>query len=104
MDRKTRRGRVDIRAKIDLHDMRLDQAELALHGALVRAAAAQIPVLLVITGKGVRLEGKIRQAFPGWISSPAMNEYVASYAQAHIRHGGTGAWYIFLRTPKPRAE
>ena len=96
-DRKTRRGQVEIEARIDLHDMTLNAAYPALKRAVKKAAKSQKEVLLVITGKGVRLEGKIRGAFPAWIQSPDIKPYISGYAPAHIRHGGSGAWYVFIR-------
>lgn len=96
-DRKVRRGQVTIDSKIDLHDMTLAQAEPALHRAIMRASNRNHKCVLVVTGKGMRLEGKLRRAFPGWISDTAIRPLIATYAQAHIRHGGSGAWYVFLK-------
>lgn len=96
-DKKTRRGRVEIDAKIDLHDMTQDQARPALARAIMRAAKHNKNCLLVVTGKGVRLNGVLRQNFPNWINDPALRPHIATYAQAHIKHGGAGAWYVFLK-------
>lgn len=97
-DKKTRRGRVGIDAKIDLHDMTQDEARPALARAIMRAAKHNKNCLLVVTGKGVRLNGVLRQNFPHWINDPALRPHIATYAQAHIKHGGAGAWYVFLKT------
>jgi len=96
-DKKTRRGRVEIDAKIDLHDMIQDEARPALSRAIMRAAKHNKKCLLVVTGKGVRLNGVLRQNFPNWINDPALRPHIATYAQAHIKHGGAGAWYVFLK-------
>jgi len=96
-DKKTRRGRVEIDAKIDLHDMTQDEARPALSRAVMRAAKHNKKCLLVVTGKGVRLNGVLRQNFPNWINDPALRPHIATYAQAHIKHGGAGAWYVFLK-------
>ena len=98
-DKRVRRGRIDIDVKIDLHDLTQAQAYPALERALIRAANRNLKCVLVVTGKGARLEGVLRRAFPGWINSPDLRPLVASYAPAHIRHGGSGAWYVFLKTP-----
>lgn len=97
-DKKTRRGRVEIDSKIDLHDMTLSQAQPALQRAVIRAAKKNHHCLLVITGKGARLEGVIRRHFPDWIADASLRPLIASYAPAHIRHGGSGAWYVFLKS------
>ncbi|WP_416878886.1 Smr/MutS family protein [Litorimonas sp.] len=96
-DKKTRRGRVEIDAKIDLHDMTQSEARPALSRAIMRAVKHNKKCLLVVTGKGVRLNGVLRQNFPNWIKDPTLRPHIATYAQAHIRHGGAGAWYVFLK-------
>lgn len=96
-DRKTRRGRVDIDAKIDLHDRTQDEAYPLLKLTLERSVSRGHKCVLVVTGKGARLDGVLRRAFPDWINSPEVRPMVANYAQAHIRHGGAGAWYVFLK-------
>lgn len=96
-DKRVRRGRIEINRWIDLHDMTRGQAEAALFN-LVRASYAQDHrCLLVITGKGLRLNGVLRQNLPHWLNAPDIRPLIASYAQAHIKHGGTGAWYVFLK-------
>lgn len=102
-DRKTRRGRIVIDAKLDLHDKTQAEAWPLLSLTVKRSARRGHSCLLVITGKGIRLDGVLRRAFPVWINSPDIRPLIASYAPAHIRHGGTGAWYIFLKRTKGRS-
>ena len=97
-DKKVRRGRIVIDAKIDLHDMTREQARPALLRAVMRAAKHNKSCLLVVTGKGPRLEGVLRQSFQNWINEADIRPFIASYAPAHIKHGGSGAWYVFLKT------
>ncbi len=97
-DKKVRRGRVDIDRKIDLHDQTRQQAELTLKRGLIRAYNQNQKTILVITGKGARLDGVLRQAFPEWMKDGDIRPIIASFAQAHIRHGGSGAWYVFLKS------
>jgi DNA-nicking Smr family endonuclease len=96
-DKRVRRGRVEVDAKIDLHDMTQADAKPALHRAIMRAANRNKRCLLVITGKGLRGDGVLRRNFPTWIADPAVRPLIATYAPAHLRHGGTGAWYVFLK-------
>ena len=96
-DKRVRRGRVDIEAKIDLHDMTQDKARPALHRAIMRASNRNKSCLLVVTGKGLRGDGVLRRNFPIWIGEPTVRPLIASYAPAHLKHGGTGAWYVFLK-------
>ncbi len=96
-DKRVRRGRVEIDAKIDLHDMTQDLARTALHRAIMQAANRNKFCLLVITGKGLRGDGVLRRNFPNWIAEPTVRPLIASYAPAHLKHGGSGAWYVFLK-------
>ncbi len=98
-DKQVRRGRVKIEVKIDLHDMTQIQARDALMAGIIRASNRHVKCVLVITGKGPRLDGVLRRNFPDWINAPQIRPFIATYAQAHIRHGGSGAWYVFLKTP-----
>lgn len=96
-DKRVRRGRVEIDAKIDLHDMTQIMAHTALHRAIIRASNRNKFCVLVVTGKGLRGDGVLRRNFPNWIAEPTVRPLIASYAPAHIKHGGTGAWYVFLK-------
>ncbi len=96
-DKKTRRGKVEVDVKIDLHDMTREQAFDALRRALIRAYNHNKRTVLVVTGKGLRGEGVLRQSFPGWINHADIRPLIAEFAPAHQRHGGGGAWYIFLK-------
>ena len=96
-DKRVRRGKVIVDTKIDLHDMTQATAKPALHRAIIRAANRNKSCLLVVTGKGLRGDGVLRRNFPNWIADPAIRPLIATYAPAHIKHGGTGAWYVFLK-------
>lgn len=97
-DKRTRRGRVEIDVQIDLHDLNRERARAALVKAVIRASNQNHKTVLVITGKGLRGEGVLKRNFPEWISQAPIRPLVASYAPAHIKHGGSGAWYVFLKS------
>ena len=96
-DKRTRRGHVEIDARIDLHDLYQMPARAALVKAIIRASNRNHKCVLVITGKGRRGEGVLKRNFPEWISQEPIRPLVATYAPAHIKHGGSGAWYVFLK-------
>jgi len=96
-DKRTRRGKISIDRKIDLHDMTQDVARGALVSALHRASGNRQRCVLVVTGKGgLSYKGVLRRMFPLWLAAPDIRPMIASYAQAHQRHGGAGAWYVRL--------
>ena len=97
-DRKVRRGSIDVSNSIDLHGLTSEAARAALARFIAGRRHAGVRTLLVITGKGGGVgRGVIRAAFPDWISSPPLSEAVWGFAQAHQKHGGAGAFYVFLR-------
>jgi DNA-nicking Smr family endonuclease len=67
-------------------------------GALHRASNRGQRCVLVVTGKGgVNHRGVLRRMFPIWLTAPDIRPLIASYAPAHQRHGGMGAWYVFIK-------
>lgn len=110
MDKKAfhrlKRGKLRPEARIDLHGMTLDQAQPALTGFIMSAQARDRRLVLVISGKGRRGEdpgpiparhGVLRHAVPVWLKTPPLSRIVLQISQAHLRHGGGGAYYVYLR-------
>lgn len=96
-ERKVRRGQMAITGTLDLHGHTQASAELAFLGFLRQHQAARSTCVLVITGKGKRGEGVLRQRFLQWLTRVDVRSLVSSYASAHQKHGGSGAFYVFLR-------
>lgn len=108
MDAKTHRsltrGKLRPDARIDLHGMTLATAKGALTGFILRAQAAGHRLVLVITGKGkgdqgplpVR-SGALRHEVPHWLHMAPVAQAVLQVVPAHVRHGGGGAYYVYLR-------
>ena len=90
-------------ASLDLHGMTLGAAEKAVSRFLAEAAGQNLRLVLIVTGKGTRLEGgrvfggRIRAEFPGWLERADNRAVVAGVRAAHPRHGGSGAFYVLLR-------
>src|SRR5688572_21085314 len=88
-----RRGRTEPEARIDLHGMTHDKAYRALIAFLSRAQSEDKRVVLAVTGKG----GVLREALPLWLGQADLQPLVSGIAEAHIKHGGSGAFYVSLR-------
>ena len=90
-------------ASLDLHGMTLAAAEKAVTRFLTESAGRNLRVVLIVTGKGTRLEGgrvfggRIRAEFAGWLERADNRALVAGMRAAHPRHGGSGAFYVLLR-------
>lgn len=113
-EKRVRRGKLEIDARIDLHGLTQTQALSALTHFLRMAWAEGYRTVLVITGKGLKARsgesepweypeepGVLRRKLPEWLGSPALRQWVSGYSSSHVRHGGAGAFYVTLRTRKP---
>lgn len=95
--RRVRRGQHEIDARLDLHGHTQDTAHRELVEFLLRQAGQGARCVLVITGKGRMGAGILRARLFDWIADPELRPFIAGYAEAHPRHGGAGATYVFLR-------
>lgn len=121
LDRRTSqrlaRGQIDTEARLDLHGLRQDEAHSALLRFLTRTRIEGARCVLVITGKGESPfarhtlhstryheasdhSGVLRAALPQWLGEAQFRALVAGFQPAHPRHGGGGAFYIWLRKRK----
>jgi DNA-nicking Smr family endonuclease len=101
--RRLGRGRIEPQARLDLHGMTSDRAHAALTRFLAACSADGLRCVLVVTGKGrgegggARGEGVLRRDTPRWLSTAPLAALVVGVYEAHARHGGGGALYIYLR-------
>ena len=109
---KLRRGKVEPEAVLDLHGMTQAQAHARLVSFVRRGQEIGNRCLLVITGKGAprprdeavgfsmperSKAGVLRLLVPRWLEEPDMRAVVVGVQTAHQRHGGAGAFYVYLR-------
>lgn len=108
LDRRTserlRRGEREPDARLDLHGMTADRAHARLDRFIGEALARGYRMVLVITGKGRPARdnpnpdvGLLRGAVPGWLRAGPHGSRILGIYQAHRRHGGEGALYVYLR-------
>jgi DNA-nicking Smr family endonuclease len=114
-DRRLRRGRFEVEARLDLHGLTRARARRELLAFLRRVQTNGLRQVLVITGKGAgaraqdssrfeawspdapSLPGVIRRSFTQWMAEAEFAPVVAGYAEAHRSHGGSGAFYVMVR-------
>ncbi len=99
-ERRLRRGRLEVEARLDLHGHTQDSARAELVDFIARAQAMGCRSVLVITGKGRMGGGVLRARLLDWIAAPDIRPRLAGYAPAHARHGGEGAFYLLLKARK----
>ncbi|ADM08982.1 smr domain protein [Parvularcula bermudensis HTCC2503] len=109
MVRRVSRGRLTIDATLDLHGLRQEEAEAALHRFIHTRRHRGDRVVLIITGKGrpsslskpeegpFAVRGILRRRFLEWIDQRGLREHLSAVEPAHQKHGGGGAFYLFLR-------
>ena len=100
------RGKLQPEARIDLHGLTLAEAHPELIRFILNAHAAGCRLVLVITGKGkqkpdhgpipTRL-GVLRHQVPLWLRQVPLAPCVLQITESHLKHGGAGAYYIYLR-------
>ena len=119
LDRRTRdrlkRGRIEPEARLDLHGMRYVDAKRAVARFLEQRHRQGNRLVLVITGRGsAKLvgttetdtgysvperpeSGVLRRDFPHWVREGNLAGIVIDCQQAHVSHGGRGAFYVYLK-------
>jgi DNA-nicking Smr family endonuclease len=101
------RGKLKPEGRIDLHGMTVAQAHPALISFIMTAQANGKRLVLVITGKGGKREelgaiapqrmGALKQQVPIWLTMAPVSSAVLQVTESHIKHGGAGAYYVYLR-------
>lgn len=111
---RLRRGQLEPEARLDLHGMSERDAHRALVTFVRAARMRKLRLLLVVTGKGggrrkeetatafdigldMQARGILRSLTPRWLREPGLAEMIADIREAHRRHGGAGALYVYLR-------
>lgn len=114
LDKLASRGRLPIDAVLDLHGHTQRTAEMVLKRFVMEAHARGARCLLVITGKGgadpnapsrsweaggqdFLKRGILKARLHDWIAEEPLRKLVSRASPAHQRHGGAGAFYIFLK-------
>jgi len=103
---RLKRGKLKPEGRIDLHGMTLEQAHGALLNFILTAHEADKRLVLVITGKGKSRDdggpiptrfGVLRHQVPQWLRLAPLARAVLQVSEAHLRHGGQGAYYVYLK-------
>lgn len=110
MDHKTHRkmtkGKLSPDARIDLHGMTLNEAHGELTHFILSSHEKGHRLVLVITGKGKDRDeggpiptrmGVLRHQVPQWLRLPPLGRLILQTTPAHLKHGGHGAYYVYLR-------
>ena len=103
---KLRQGKIRPEAKLDLHGLNLAQAQPALTKFILDAHGRDLRLVLIITGKGRNTEdydvipkrkGVLKATVPNWLAMEPLSSKILQITNAHVKHGGGGAFYVYLR-------
>jgi DNA-nicking Smr family endonuclease len=109
---RLRRGLLEPEARLDLHGFTEAAAHRALITFLRSAHLRGHRLVLVVTGKGgkpqdphapfdlelnARSRGVLKSVVPRWLAEPSLAPVIAASREAHRKHGGAGALYVYLR-------
>ena len=103
---KMTKGKLDPEARLDLHGMTMAEAHPDLIRFILNAQTAGLRLVLVITGKGKpgpdhgpipQRMGVLRHQVPLWLRQPPLGPAILQVTEAHLKHGGGGAYYVYLR-------
>lgn len=105
LDGRLRRGRIEPERTLDLHGLTAARAEAILKLFVGQSRNEGVRLVLVITGKGrvrpgdddimPQRKGILRDHLPVWVGD--LGDTVVKTVAAHPRHGGAGAFYLYLR-------
>ena len=103
---KMRQGKIRPEAKLDLHGLNLSQAQPILTKFVLDAHGKGLRLILIITGKGRNTEdhdiipkrkGILKANVPNWLAMEPLSSKILQITNAHVKHGGGGAFYVYLR-------
>lgn len=96
--RKLRRGHFSVRAELDLHGLRADDARAALAQFLHDIRTRRLRCVRIIHGKGRRSGPRgpiLKQKLSGWLRQ---QDDVVAFCSARPADGGTGAVYVLINS------
>lgn len=102
--RRLRRGHFRVEAELDLHGLNVAQARSELAGFVAAALDADLRVLRIVHGKGLRSGSR------GPVLRAIVNDYlqrlsaVLAFASAREVDGGAGACLVLLESRRRRAR
>lgn len=98
------KGRMEIDAKLDLHSHSLEAAHTRLINFVQSSHRAGHRCLLIVTGKGDKGMGVIKQTVPKWLNDTPLRGMVLSFSHAQPGDGGKGALYVLLKRTRDYAK
>ena len=105
---RLKKGRLRPSKTLDLHGLKYEDAKSDVLTFIRSAHNENHRLVLIITGKGKYTKkettyvsnersGVLRQALPTWLEDDNISSLILNFTSAHFSHGGSGAFYVYLR-------
>ena len=106
--KKILKNQIKISKKLDLHGRSVEESKIAVFKFITNNFEAHNRLLLIICGKGKRLDvthgwqgtGILNKKIPDWLNSKALFDKVLWFDYARPDQGGKGAYIVYLKKLK----
>ena len=104
-----KKGKIEPEKILDLHGLNAKKAEKLVLDFLLKNYLNGVRLALIITGKGKRSReadnsyyteqdtGILKRSLITWVEKSNMRPTILDILPAHAKHGGGGAFYVYLR-------
>ena len=108
LDKRLKKGKIPIDKKVDFHGLSLEQAKTKFFETIESCFYSNKRCILFVTGKGNKKHdfentthklfyGKIRANFLNWANQKTAISKILNISPAGLKHGGDGAFFVYLR-------
>ena len=106
--KKILKNQIKISMKLDLHGRSVEESKVAVFKFITNNFDSQNRLLLIICGKGKRLDvthgwkgtGILNKKIPDWLNSKALFNKILWFDYARPSQGGKGAYIVYLKKLK----
>ena len=84
-------------AIIDLHGKTEVQAYKIIKNFIINNYINNIRNIIIVTGKGVNNQGKLKLKTPLWLKSEELSKYIVGFTNMPNNRGGDGALFVKLK-------
>ena len=111
-----KKGKIEPEKILDLHGLNTKKAEKLVLDFLLRNYLNGVRLVLIITGKGKRSReadnsyyteqdtGILKRSLITWVEKSNVRPTILDIVPAHAKHGGGGAFYVYLRKSREKCS
>ena len=108
-DAERKENKSHITKSLDLHGFTLEEANKKVESFITYCFNQKVSKVIIVTGKGLHSQndkdpyiskefGILKNSVPDFIkNNPSLMAKIKSITDAEVTHGGSGAFYVFLK-------